>query len=176
MRAAVVIDGGLDPLLPPTALLREPVTQPTCMRRSGRCPRATHDSEIRPAIRSSRRCRTSARSFFTRFVFPRPRRRLRPLGEMHTRTDPLQLVDNEPPAGCGLQRHFELVAIDAPGTDPTSSPVITRARHTSPMLVPTHRNRIKLTHQDIRHQVELVELLCRELPPGGKPFGQPRPF
>ena len=68
------------------------------------CAGAIHDSGSRPINSSSRRCRASAQSVFARFFLPFQRARLRRLGQVHLGTDPLELLDHEPPARCRLER------------------------------------------------------------------------
>ena len=108
LRAPVVIQGRLDPLLPLAALLRQRVPQPD--------PRA----EIEDVIRRDPRLRQpldhqqlpqmpGVRTITLRpLLRPAQASRLRRLGQMHQGTDPPQLLDHEPPAGRRLERHLQL--------------------------------------------------------------------
>ena len=55
---------------------------------------------------------------------------VRRLGEMHDRSDPLQLLDHEPPAGRRLQRDLQLLAAK-PGQEPAHARAV-RRRHARP--------------------------------------------
>jgi len=74
------------------------------------CAGGIHDSGSLPAISSSRRCRGVGAVVLGVLLGAFQRGRVRRLGEMHDGSDPLQLLDGEPPAGRRLQRDLQLLA------------------------------------------------------------------
>jgi hypothetical protein len=111
--AAVVIEHGLDALLPLAALRREGVAQPHPRAQIenvfGRDPRLRQ-----PAGHQQLAKMPGVRTIALRTPFrAAPCCRLGRLGEMHPGVDRAQLLDSEPPACRGLQRHLELLAAKA---------------------------------------------------------------
>ena len=110
MRAAVVVEHRLDPLLPLATLMRE------------RVPRADPRAQIEDVLGRDPRLRQpvdhqqlaqmpGVRTIGLRaLLVALAGARLRRLGQMHLRADPAQLLDHEPPPGRRLQRHLELLA------------------------------------------------------------------
>ena len=112
LRAAVVIQRRLDPLLPLAALLRQRVPQPHPRAQIqdvlGRDPRLRQPLEHQQLPQMP-----SIRAITLRALLRPPQARgLRRLGQMYLRADPAQLLDHEPPASRRLQRHLEIPATE----------------------------------------------------------------
>src|SRR5450759_1926358 len=58
---------------------------------------------------------------------------LRRLGEMHPGAERVQLLDNEPPAGCGFQPNLELLTFK-PGEKPPDADAVC-GRHSRPRVL-----------------------------------------
>src|SRR5581483_7188489 len=117
LRASVVIEHRLDPLLPLTTLMRERVPQPY--------PRSQIEDVLRrdPRLRQpptrqqlADMPRISTVGLRAPLV-PTHRSRLSRLRQMHSGANTLELVSHEPPAGRGLQRDLELLPTE-PLTEP----------------------------------------------------------
>jgi hypothetical protein len=113
LRAAVVIEHRLDPLLPLGTLVGEGVTQPHTgaqiqqvrRRDPGLWQPSDHQQLAQvPRVRAVG---------FGALLAAAPRAGLRRLGQMRPGTDRLQLLDHEPPARRRLQRHLEPPATEA---------------------------------------------------------------
>ena len=123
LRAAVVIEHRLDPLLPFAALLRQGVAQPDAGAEIedviGRDPRLRE-----PAGHQQLPQMPGVRTVALRALLAPPQGRgLRRLGQVHPRADRVKLLDDEPPARRGLQRHLELLASEAANELVNTSPV-----------------------------------------------------
>jgi len=155
-RAAVVIEHGLDPLLPLAALVRKrvPRTDPRAQIEDvlGRDPRLWQPVDHQqlsqmPGVRA-----VGLRPLLAAL----PGAGLRGLGQMHLRGDLAELLDHEPPPCRRLQRNLELLVVKA-RQEPADAGAIGRchppARHLTgrrvdplrgdlhPMLIKTHHDR-----------------------------------
>jgi hypothetical protein len=146
LRAAVVIQRRLDPLLPLRALLRQRVAQPD--------PGAQIEDVIGrdPRLRQPRDHQQLAQmpgvgAIVLRALLRPPQPRgLRRLRQMNHRADAAQLLDHEPPAGRRLQRHLKLAA--------------TETRHELP-----YRRAIRRRHARALHLTGLgIDPLAGDLP------------
>ena len=140
LRAAVVIEHRLNPLLPLATLSGQGVTQPHTraqiqqVRR--RDPRLRQPPDHQQLAQMPR---VGAVGLGTLLVAA-PRARLRRLGQMRPGTDRVQLLDHKPPARRRLQRHLELPAAETAQKLPDALAVRrrTRARPISPVAVSIH--------------------------------------
>jgi hypothetical protein len=130
----MVIKHRLDPLLPLPALLREPVTK------SDLCAQVKEMGGRNPGLRDPPGHQQLSQMASIRAVVLRTllaathRRCFRRLGEMHLRADALQFLNDEPPAGRGLQRDLKILAVEAL-QEPTDTGAV-RRHHTRARNLP----------------------------------------
>jgi hypothetical protein len=137
---AVVVEHGLDPLLPLAALVGERMPRPDPRAQIedvlGRDPRLRQPVDHQqlaqmPGIRAAGH---------RALLFALAGTGLRRLSQVHLRADSAKLLDHEPPPRRRLQRNFELLTREPSRNrlTPVRSAGITRARDTSPVGVSIH--------------------------------------